>query len=59
MNKDKSIALNYNLQKDEIKLAGSKIVTNQKIGTSFYHTQLFYKHISRIFLPVAKNEQSK
>jgi protein involved in sex pheromone biosynthesis len=51
-------ALNYKLKKDDNEHVERKIVTNHQLGTNFYYTVLFYKHLTRYFLPITSNEQS-
>jgi hypothetical protein len=48
--------LNYKLKKDDYKSISKKVVTNRQFGTNFYFTTLFYKHLTRYFLPVKNNE---
>jgi protein involved in sex pheromone biosynthesis len=50
------IAFNYKLKKDKHKSADRKVVTNRKFGTNFYSTVMFYKHLTRYFLPAENNE---
>jgi hypothetical protein len=46
--------LNYKLKKDDYKPADRKVVANRQFGTNFYSTILFYKHLTRYFLPAKK-----
>jgi hypothetical protein len=53
-----NILLNYNLKKDEKKPDENKVVTNKSLGTDFYFVNMFYKHLTRCYIPFTeKNEE--
>jgi protein involved in sex pheromone biosynthesis len=54
-----NIILNYKLKKDDNQSADKKVVANRQFSTNFYYTVLFYKHLTRYFLPITSNEQSR
>ena len=57
MNEIKKLAFNYQLKKDEIQESKSKVHSNKHFGTSAYPVCLFYKNITRLFIPIERNEK--
>jgi hypothetical protein len=57
MKETANLAFNYKLKKDEVKKTGSKVYPNRHFATFLYPTYLFYKNITRFFVPVETNEK--
>jgi len=58
--KEKTLSVfNYTLAKDKIKESKSKQYPNKHFGTAAYLTCLFYKNITRCFLPVEMSENEQ
>jgi hypothetical protein len=57
MKETTNLVFNYKLQKDKVRESRNKIYPNKHFGTSLYPTCLFYKNITRLFLPIESNEK--
>jgi hypothetical protein len=53
------LAFNYKLKKDDIKKSSKKVHPSKHFGTSIYPTCLFYKNITRLFIPTEFSENEK